>query len=138
MVVTFYEIRLNTKTRKELVDITEKVASAVSQSGLRDGICLVHSTHSTSALVINEDEGGLRNDILKKVSEDYPVGVGWQHDRIDDNADGHLAGTFIGPSITLPVRGGRMILGTWQSIFFLELDGPRTGRRIVVEILGEV
>jgi secondary thiamine-phosphate synthase enzyme len=137
MGVIFSEIRLDTGKRKELVDITEQVASAISRGGIRNGICLIHSLHSTSALIINENEDGLRMDILKKLSEDYPPGIGWLHDRIDDNADGHLAGTFIGPSITLPVKEGMPVLGTWQSIFFLELDGPRSGRRILVEIMGE-
>jgi secondary thiamine-phosphate synthase enzyme len=137
MAVAFSEIRLDTQMRKQLVDITERVASAISHGGIRDGICLIHSMHSTSALIINEDESGLRADILKKVSEDFPPGMGWQHDRIDDNADGHLAGAFIGPSLTLPVKDGHLVLGTWQAIFFLELDGPRTGRRILVEIMGE-
>ena len=137
MTVVFSEIRLDTERRKELVDITEMVASAISHSGIRNGMCLIHSMHSTSAIILNENESGLRTDILKKISEDYPAGMGWQHDRIDDNADGHLAGAFIGPSLTLPVKEGRPVLGTWQSVFFLELDGPRTGRRILVEIMGE-
>lgn len=137
MTVVFSEIRLDTERRKELVDITEMVASAISHSGIRSGMCLIHSLHSTSAIILNENESGLRTDILKKISEDYPAGTGWQHDRIDDNADGHLAGAFIGPSLTLPVKEGRPVLGTWQSVFFLELDGPRTGRRILVEIMGE-
>lgn len=138
MVVTFSEIRLDTRARKELVDITERVASAISHSGIKNGMCLIHSVHSTSAIIINEDEGGLREDLLKKVTEDYPAGKGWHHDRIDDNADGHLAGAFIGPSLTLPVKDGRPVLGTWQSVFFLELDGPRVSRRILLETMGEV
>lgn len=137
MAIVFSEVRLDTGSRKELVEITDRVSSAVSKSGIRNGICLLHSMHSTSALMINEDEGGLRNDILRKIVEDFPAGRGWEHDRIDDNADGHLAGAFIGPSLTVPVKEGRLVLGTWQSIFFLELDGPRTGRRILVEIMGE-
>lgn len=138
MAVIFSEIKLDTAGRKELVDITARVLSAISKSGIRNGVCLVHSLHSTSALIINENEDGLRADLVKKVSEDYPPGVGWLHDRIDDNADGHLAGAFIGPSAIIPVREGLPVLGTWQSIFFLELDGPRRGRRILVEIMGEV
>lgn len=137
MHVAFSDIRLDTRNRKEIVDITERVVSAISGAGIRNGICLIHSLHSTSALVINENEGGLRSDILKKVSEDFPQGAGWLHDRIDDNADGHLAGAFIGPSVTIPVRDGQPVLGTWQSVFFLELDGPRRGRRVLVEIMGE-
>jgi secondary thiamine-phosphate synthase enzyme len=137
VVVVFTEITLDTGKRKELADITERVASSVSKSGVRNGICLIHSLHSTSALILNENEEGLRADLLKKISEDYPPGIGWLHDRIDDNADGHLAGAFIGPSIVIPVKGGAPVLGTWQSIFFLELDGPRRRRRIMVEVMGE-
>jgi len=135
--IAFSEIKLDTGKRKELVDITTRVATFITKSGIQNGICLVHSLHSTSALIINENEEGLRADLLKKVSEDYPRGIGWLHDRIDDNADGHLAGAFVGPSVTIPVKEGLPVLGTWQSIFFVELDGPRRDRCIMVEVMGE-
>lgn len=131
------EIQINTTRQRELVDITGDVSKGIAQSTIKNGICVVCSMHSTSALIINENEVGLREDILKKVSEDFRGGSGWQHDRIDDNAAAHLAGAFIGPSVVIPIKNGSLTLGMWQSIFFLELDGPRSGRRVVVEVMGE-
>jgi len=136
MKVVFDEIRLNTEKRKELVEITKQVAGIVAGSNITNGICVVYATHTTTAVVVNENEQGLKEDIVRKIEEDFPRGSGWQHDKIDDNADAHLAGAFIGPSMIIPVKGSALVLGTWQSIFTLELDGPRS-RRILVEVLGE-
>ncbi len=137
MKVYFREVRVSSTGRKELIDVTHDIAGIVRGSGVTDGICLVHSMHSTSAIIINEHEGGLLNDLASKVRSEFPEDQDWQHNRIDDNADAHLAGSFIGPSVTVPVRGGSLVLGTWQRVFFFELDGPRSDRRIVVEVLGE-
>jgi secondary thiamine-phosphate synthase enzyme len=133
---TFKELRLSTTKRRELIDLTDEVNRAVSESGVENGICLVYSMHSTSAIIINEGESGLMEDILHKVDEDFPRGRAWLHNRIDDNADAHLAGAFIGPSVVIPVKGGSPCLGTWQSVFFVELDGPRIGRKVIIEVLG--
>lgn len=133
----FREIQINTTKRRELIDITQELLRAVQESGIKNGICVVYSLHSTSAIIINEPERGLMEDILTKVDEDFPRGRDWLHNRIDDNADSHLAGAFLGPSITIPLRNGSLCLGTWQSVFFLELDGPRSGRRVIIEVLGE-
>lgn len=137
MKVFTLRLSLNTGKRKELVNITKEVRRAVSESGIRDGICTVYTMHSTSAVIVNEDEGGLKSDIIAKIGEDFPQERGWAHNRIDDNADAHLAGAYLGPSVTVPVEGGQPDLGTWQSVFFLELDGPRTGRRVVIQVMGE-
>jgi len=133
---TFKDLRLNTTRRRELIDLTGEVVKVVRESGVENGICLVYSMHSTSAIIINEGERGLMEDILAKIDEDFPRGRAWLHNRIDDNADAHLAGAFIGPSVVIPVKGGSPCLGTWQSVFFVELDGPRSGRRVVIEVLG--
>ncbi|MCS7098006.1 MAG: secondary thiamine-phosphate synthase enzyme YjbQ [Candidatus Methanomethyliaceae archaeon] len=136
MRVGFKELFLNTKRRREIIDITEEVQKAITENDIENGICLIYSTHSTTAIIINEEESGLMEDILRKIDEDYPKNGIWLHNRIDDNADAHLAGAFIGPSIAIPVKDGRLCLGTWQNIFFLELDGPRIGRRVIIEVLG--
>jgi len=128
---------LDTGKRREAINITGEIQGAVTESGIRSGICLAFTTHSTSAIIVNEDEEGLKSDILKKTAEDFPESRAWAHNRIDDNADAHLAGAYLGPSVTIPVMGGRLALGTWQSVFFLELDGPRTGRRVIVQVMGE-
>jgi len=136
MKVFFQDRDVSTKNRTELVDITDMVEETVRKSGITSGICIVHSVHSTTAIIVNEHEAGLINDIIKKVQHDFPKGAGWLHDRVDDNADAHLASSYIGPTRIFPVRYGRLVRGTWQNIFLLELDGPRT-RSIIIEVMGE-
>ena len=136
MKVFFEDIHISTSNRTELVDITRSVEEILRKSGIADGLCVVHSVHSTTAIIVNEHEAGLTQDIVKKIQQDFPKGAGWLHDRVDNNADAHLASSFIGPTKILPVQKGRLLRGTWQNIFILELDGPRT-RRITVEVMGE-
>ena len=136
MKVFFQTVQVSTHSRRELVDITDRVEDSVRRSQVRDGLCLVYSPHSTTAIIVNENESGLREDIVKKVGQDYPKGAGWLHDRVDDNADAHLASSFIGSARVFPVRDGRLLRGTWQNVFLLELDGPRS-RKVTIEVLGE-
>lgn len=137
MKVYFKEIIVSTKRNLELVDITREVEKCVSQSGIKNGMCLVYAPHATAAIIANEHESGLMDDILSKVREEYPKDGKWRHNIIDDNAAAHLASAFIASSRIFPVREGRLIRGTWQNIFLLELDGPRSYRRIIVEVMGE-
>lgn len=136
MKVFFEDISVSTKNRTELIDITRNVEEVMRKSGIRNGLCLIHAVHSTVAIIVNENEHGLTKDIVKKVQEDFPKGAGWLHDMVDDNADAHLASSFISPSRIFPVQDGRLVRGTWQNVFLLELDGPRT-RRVSVEVMGE-
>ena len=136
MKVFFKELRVSTSSLAELVDITYEVERAVAESGVVNGICLIHAPHATAAIIANEHEAGLMKDVLTKLQRDYPRGAGWMHDRIDDNANAHLASAFIGSSRTFPVKDSRLVRGTWQNIFLVEMDGPRS-RRVVVEVLGE-
>ena len=135
MRVFFEDIRVSTRNRTEVVDVTADVEEIMRRSGIINGICVVHTLHSTTAIIVNEHELGLRKDIVKKVQQDFPKGAGWLHDKVD-NADAHLASSYIGPTRIFPVRQGRLVRGPWQNIFLLELDGPRT-RKITVEIIGE-
>ncbi|MCC6029593.1 MAG: secondary thiamine-phosphate synthase enzyme YjbQ [Candidatus Korarchaeum sp.] len=127
-------LRVRSKERIQVIDITEDVEAIVRRSGISEGICLVHLPHATAALVANENERGLINDIIRKIREEF-VREGWEHDRIDDNAYAHLASSFIGPSRAFPVSSGRILRGTWQSILLIELDGPRE-RNVVVTVVG--
>jgi secondary thiamine-phosphate synthase enzyme len=88
------------------------------------------------AIIVNENESGLTKDIGKEIQQDFPRGAGWRHGMVYDNADTHLASSFISPSRIFPVRDGRLVRGTWQNMFLLELDGPRN-RRVSVEVMGE-
>ncbi|MGC9345685.1 MAG: secondary thiamine-phosphate synthase enzyme YjbQ [Candidatus Bathyarchaeales archaeon] len=136
MRIFFEDVRVSTKNRTEVIDVTADVEEVMRRSGVINGICIVHTVHSTTAIIVNEHESGLMKDIVKKVQRDFPKGVGWLHDRVDDNADAHLASSYIGPTRIFPVREGGLVKGPWQNIFLLELDGPRT-RKIMVEIIGE-
>jgi secondary thiamine-phosphate synthase enzyme len=133
--VSFKDLTISTSVRIELIDLTIRVEEFVQESGIDTGLCLVSSPHTTTAVIVNEHEDGLVKDIVRKLEQEFPRGAGWLHDRIDDNANSHLASTFLGSSKTLPIRGGRLIRGTWQSVFFVELDGPRS-RSVLFEAVG--
>jgi secondary thiamine-phosphate synthase enzyme len=130
------EVDVHTKSRVEMVDITRLVEEAVRNSALQEGLVNIYSRHSTSAVVINENESGLVEDFLMALEKLVPTGAGYLHDRIDNNADSHIRGFLVGGSQTVPFQDGRMMLGTWQSIFFMELDGPRH-RKLTVTVMGQ-
>ena len=136
MQVYFKEFIYSTSEHLELVDITEQVTAFVRECNIESGISLVNSPHSTTAIIVNEHESGLMRDILHKVQEEFPKDNSWLHDKIDDNTDAHLASSFLGHSKTFPIKNGRLYRGTWQNIFLLELDGPRT-RHITCQVMGE-
>ncbi|MHC1580357.1 secondary thiamine-phosphate synthase enzyme YjbQ [Methanopyrus sp.] len=136
MTVYRTELTVRTERRVQLVDITDDVREAVSKSGVEEGIVHVFSRHTTAAVIVNEPESGLLRDVVNKLEELVPEGAGYEHDKVDNNADSHLRAILLGPSVTLPVAGGEPVLGTWQSILFVELDGPRT-RRVLVTVVGD-
>ncbi len=131
------ELRYSTKKSLELIDITRDVERVVEESRIESGMCMVFAPHATAAVMANEAEPGLMQDVIKKVSELFPRGAGYLHDRIDDNAHAHLASSIIGSARVFPVSAGRLVRGTWQNIFLVELDGPRSTRRLVVTIIGD-
>jgi secondary thiamine-phosphate synthase enzyme len=125
---------IQTKTRTELIDITDRVRAEVKDSGIKDGICVITTRHTTSGIIVNENERGLRADILDLLEALVPENKKYAHNSIDDNADAHLRAVLLGMSETIPVEDGHLVLGTWQSIFFVELDGPRN-RTVHVKII---
>ena len=130
-------LSVSTKDRFQLIDVTESVEKIVSESNVENGLCLVHASHATAAVVCNENENGLIHDILRRVRELFPPSAGYLHDRIDNNASSHIASSLIGASRMFPIENGRLVRGTWQNIFLLELDGPRSRRLLSVHIIGE-
>jgi len=130
--VIFMEIQ--TKTRTELIDITDRVRAVVKESGIKDGICVISTRHTTSGVIVNENERGLRADILDLLDGLVPENKKYAHNSIDNNADAHLRAVLLGMSETIPIEDGYLVLGTWQSIFFVELDGPRN-RKVHVKII---
>jgi secondary thiamine-phosphate synthase enzyme len=128
------QLAVNTAQRRQVIDLTGQVQTAVASLGVTEGLACISVQHCTCALYVNENESGLLADTLRLVEELTSRG-GWQHDRIDDNAAAHLAASLLGPSVVLPVEGGEVVLGTWQRILLLELDGPRR-RTVTVSVVG--
>lgn len=129
MVKEFY---VSTQKRYELVDITSKVEQLIKESKIENGLILIFVPHSTAAIVLTENESGLKSDwlaVLKKLVS----GIDFLHNQIDNNADSHIISGLLGQGKILAVENGKMVLGTWQQIFLVELDGPRK-RRIIVKI----
>ncbi len=125
------EFRLRTRSKREMIDITDRVSEVVARSGIDEGICHVYVPHATAAIVVNEnDDPNLCTDVLEALDRQIPEGV-WRHDRIDGNGAAHIQAAILGPSETIPVTAERLVLGTWQAIMLVELDGPRE-RRVVV------
>jgi len=126
-----------TRRERELVEMTELVGEAVRSSGIQTGVCHVFVTGATAGIVMHEgDDPALQDDLLDLLRTVVPPGR-WRHDRIDNNAAAHLCSAWIGVSETLPVRGGSLLLGTWQRLFLCEFDGPRSARQIWVTVYGE-
>ncbi len=126
------ELSISTQERYQLLNITSQVEKIVAESKVKDGLCLVFVPHSTAAVILTENEPGLKRDwfkILKKLVE----GEKFEHDQIDNNADSHLLSGLLGQEKVLPIENGRIIRGTWQQIFLVELDGPKT-RKVVIKI----
>jgi len=130
-------LELRTSERFQIVDITRELERIVEESGVKNGICVIHAPHATAAIVLNEHEQGLLRDILGKLRELFPPDAEWLHNRIDDNAHAHVASAFIGSTRVLPVVNSRLVRGTWQNVFFVEMDGPRSRREVLIEVLGE-
>ena len=131
------EFAISTSKKQELMDITSKVNSIIQKLGIKSGLCNVFAMHATGAIIINENyDPNICLDLLDALQKLVPSGI-WRHDRIDGNANSHIKSAILGPSETIPIKNGKLLLGTWQSLMFAELDGPREYRKIVVTILGD-
>jgi secondary thiamine-phosphate synthase enzyme len=127
------EFRIRTTTKREMIDLTARVADIVARADVAEGLCSVYTPHATAAIVINEnDDPNVCLDVLDALDGLIPAGR-WRHDRVDGNAASHIQATILGPGETIPVREGRLVLGTWQAVMLVELDGPRD-RRVLVTI----
>ena len=129
-------IEVVTGKNRQLVDITAQVESAVAESCISDGLVLVFTVHTTTGLLVNERESGLIEDIESVLCKLVPSSGSYLHDRVDDNSASHIQSVLLSASLVLPVEGGRPVLGTWQSVFLAERDGPRT-RRVLVKVVGD-
>ena len=121
---------LRTTARCEMIDITDRVAALVKESGIQDGSCLVFVPHTTAAVTINENaDPDVPRDILASLDRIIPLSDRYRH--AEGNAAAHIKASLFGASQTIFIESGRLVLGTWQSFFFCEFDGPRT-RQVLV------
>jgi secondary thiamine-phosphate synthase enzyme len=126
------EIRISTTSRTELLDITGEVQKAVAESGVRDGVCHVYVPHTTAGITINENaDPSVRQDILMELNKIVPFQDNYRH--LEGNAAAHIKASIVGSSETILVDAGKLLLGTWQGIFFCEFDGPRS-RRVITRV----
>lgn len=130
-------IELRSERREDLIDITSRVAQAVADSRVRDGIVAVYAQGATAAIMIQENwDESVPLDVIGFLGKLIPCGV-WLHDRQDGNGDAHLKSGLVGPSETIPIIDGKLGLSTWQGVFFCEFDGPRAQRTVVCTVIAD-
>lgn len=125
-------IDIKTTKRAEFIDITTKVSNAIAQEKVDEGICVVFCPHTTAGLTINENaDPSVKKDIINHLEEAVPEGKGYSH--MEGNSDSHIKSSMLGSSLDIIIDKGKLVLGTWQGIYFCEFDGPRS-REVYVKI----
>ena len=143
MIVTKKSLKINTSSSFQIIDISSDIVAILNQinkeeiNKITNGMVNIFTKHSTSAICVNENEKGLLADLEKVLKDFVKENDNYRHDFIDNNAASHLRAFLLGSSETIPIVDGRLDLGTWQSIFFIELDGPRTNRTVELTFIGE-
>ena len=126
---------IKSKNRTEMIDITSKIKDIVLSAGIGQGLCMLYVPHTTAAVTINESaDPSVKNDILMIIDTIIPWKAKYRH--MEGNSPAHIKSTLIGPSELIAVENDRLVLGTWQGIFFCEFDGPRT-RKVHVRLIKE-
>ena len=124
---------VSTSSRMEFVDITGRVQKEVTQSGISEGICHIYNPHTTAGLTINEGaDPAVRDDIVAVLKKVIPFDHPYRH--LEGNSPAHIMASLMGSSVTVFIENGRLVLGTWQKIFFCEFDGPRS-RKVLWKLL---
>ncbi len=141
MVVINRSLRISSSSNFQIIDITSDIVAilneTIKENKMENGIVNIFTKHSTSAIRVNENEKGLLLDFEKVLKDIVKEKDNYKHDFIDNNAVSHIRAFLLGSSETIPIVDGRLNLGTWQSIFFIELDGPRTNRTVDLTFIGE-
>ena len=129
------EFSLRTSDRNQMLDVTSQIAGIVDQSGIKDGDVTVFCPHTTGGITINENaDPDVVHDLLMTFAELFPKDrPGYRH--CEGNSDSHCKSSLVGASEQVLIQAGRLALGTWQSVYFCEFDGPRT-RRVIVQVKG--
>jgi len=139
------EFQVDSAEKIEFLDVTDKIHEAVKESRIRNGVITVFTQHTTTAIRINENEDGLMKDIKCFLEKQVPMDCRYEHDELERrdvpedeqiNAHSHLKSLLMSTSESIPLSGSEPMLGKWQSVFFVELDGPRK-RKLIVQVIGE-
>lgn len=142
MVVINRSLKIDSNSNFQIIDITRDIVAILNdfnkddETQMNNGIVNIFTKHSTSAISVNENEKGLLSDFEKVLKDVVKEKDNYKHDFIDNNAASHIRAFLLGSSETIPIVDGRLGLGTWQSIFFIELDGPRRSRTIDLTFIG--
>ena len=132
------ELSFHTPTRRSFLNITPQVESALAESKIQEGLCLVNAMHITASVFINDNESGLHADFeawLERLAPEKPHSQ-YQHTGAEDNADAHLKRSVMGREVVVAVSKSRLDFGPWEQIFYGEFDGKRS-KRVLVKIIGE-
>ena len=128
-------ITISTKRDKQVIDITDRVQQFLSQTGTGDGLCHVFVTHTTACITTGEAIEGTDEDLMEVLEKIIPA-IRFRHAHDPSHAPDHMISSIIGAGLTVPVRGGELVLGTWQRLLFVECNGPRN-RQVVITVLGD-
>ena len=139
MAVITKQIKISSKSENDIINVTEQVADAISESGISNGTITVFVSGSTGAITTIEYEPGLVKDFPEMLSRVAPDDINYEHEQRwhDGNGRSHVKASLVGPSLTIPFKDGQLLLGTWQQIVFLELDTRARTRTLVLQIIGE-
>ena len=130
-------LTFNTRKHRAYIHITPQVESAVSKSGVKDGMVLVSAMHITAAVYVNDHESGLIEDIDEWLEKLAPFRQDYRHHQTgEDNGDSHLKSLLMHHEVIVPITAGKLDLGTWQRIFYAEFDGQRS-KRVIIKVMGE-
>ena len=126
-------LQVKSSQRNEWIDISSQVNGVIDKQGMNQGFCLLFVPHTTAAVTINEGaDPSVKTDILHVLAKLIPANGSYRH--MEGNSDAHVKSSLVGPSIFVPVQNGKLAMGTWQSVFFCEFDGPRN-RKIQVHLM---
>jgi secondary thiamine-phosphate synthase enzyme len=130
-------LTFHTRTRRQYINITDRVEAALRKAGIQEGLAVVSAMHITAGVYVNDAEDGLIADIDKWLDQLAPQGVDYRHHRTgEDNGDAHLKNLLIGHEVIIPVTKGRLDFGPWQQVYYAEFDGCRD-KRVIIKIMGE-
>ena len=139
MVIESHELRLRTSARTDVVDITDEVQTRLGESEVSNGVAVVFVPGSTGAVTTIEYEPGVLSDLVRAIERLAPEGLDYDHDRRwgDGNGYAHVRAAMLGPSLSIPLANGRLVLGTWQQIVLLDFDNRSRQRRVMIQFMGE-